>query len=166
MWTIIKINKKKLGFFKEDFSKYFGSDFKIYTPKIKIKNFKKNNLKIFKEIPILGDYIFCFHSALSIPNKLNFVKKFRGLKLLINGHVESQDEIINFIEKCKENEDKNGFLLQDFFEAEVNKSYEFVSGPFTKKIFNIISLQKNKIQTTIGSIKTTIYKKDFLFRPI
>ena len=39
MWTIIKINKKKLGFFKEDFSKYFGSDFKIYTPKIKIKNF-------------------------------------------------------------------------------------------------------------------------------
>ena len=103
---------------------------------------------------------------MSIPNKLNFVKKFRGLKLLINGHVESQDEIINFIEKCKENEDKNGFLLQDFFETEVNKSYEFVSGPFTKKIFNIISLQKNKIQTTIGSIKTTIYKKDFLFRPI
>ena len=68
--------------------------------------------------------------------------------------------------KWKENEDKNGFLLQDFFETEVNKSYEFVSGPFTKKIFNIISLQKNKIQTTIGSIKTTIYKKDFLFRPI
>jgi len=72
---------------------------------------------------------------------LNFVKKFRGLKLLINGHVESQDEIINFIEKCKENEDKNGFLLQDFFETEVNKITWYFSSDeakdFDKKYFSM-----------------------------
>lgn len=166
MWAIIKINKKKINFFKEDFSKYFDPNLKIYIPKIKIENFKKNKIKIFKEVSILGDYIFCFHSSLGTPNKINYVKKFRGLKLFVNGHLESQDEIINFIKKCKKNEDKNGFLLQDFFEAEMNKSYEFVTGPFAKTIFSIISLQKNKLQTTIGNIKATINKKNFLFRPI
>jgi hypothetical protein len=166
MWAIIKINKKKINLLRQDFSKYFDTNYKIYSPKIKIKNFKKNNLKFFKEVSILGDYIFCFHSSLSVPNKLDYIKKFRGLKLFVNGHIHSQDEIINFIKRCKENEDQNGFLLQEFFETEINKSYEFVTGPFAKKIFSIIGLQKNKLQTTIGNIKTTINRKDFLYRPI
>ena len=29
-----------------------------------------------------------------------------------------------------------------FFDKEINKKYELVSGPFAKKIFSIISLQK------------------------
>ena len=62
MWAIIKINKNKLNYFKKDFIKFFDSNFKIYTPKIKIKNSNKTNVKISKEVAILGDYIFCFHS--------------------------------------------------------------------------------------------------------
>ena len=57
MWAIIKIDKKKINLFKKDFSKFFDSNLKIYTPKIKIKNTKKNKLKLTREIPILGDYI-------------------------------------------------------------------------------------------------------------
>jgi hypothetical protein len=166
MWAIIKINKNKLNYFKKDFIKFFDSNFKIYTPKIKIKNSNKTNVKISKEVAILGDYIFCFHASLGISNKLNYIKRFRGLKLFVEGHIYNQNEIIKFIKRCKENEDKDGYLLQDFFDKELNKTYKFLSGPFTNSIFNIISLQKNKLQATIGNIKTTISTKDILFRPV
>lgn len=166
MWAIIKIDKKKINFFKEDFIKFFDSNFKIYTPKIKIKNIKKNNLKFSREVPILGDYIFCFHKSLASTKKLTYIKRFRGLKSFIAGHLQNQKEITHFIEKCKNNEDKDGYLIQDFFEKELNKSYEFLSGPFVNSIFKIISLQKNKLQASIGNIKTTISTKDILFKPI
>ena len=164
MWAIIKLKKKSISL-KKDFSKFFDSNFKIYTPKIKLKT-KKNKLKLTREIPILGDYIFCFHTSLSVSNKLNYIKRFRGLKLFLEGHIQNQKEITQFIKKCKDNEDKDGYLLQDFFEKRLNKSYEFLSGPFANSIFKIISLQKNKLQASIGNIKTTISTKDILFRPI
>ena len=88
------------------------------------------------------------------------------MKLFVDGHIQSQKEILEFIDKCKKNEDNDGYLLQDFFDKEINKKYELVSGPFAKKIFSIISLQKNKLLTKIGNIRTTIKTKDFLFRPI
>ena len=53
-----------------------------------------------------------------------------------------------------------------FLKKKLNKSYEFLSGPFANSIFKIISLQKNKLQASIGNIKTTISTKDILFRPI
>ena len=90
----------------------------------------------------MGDYIFCFHTSLSVSNKLNYIKRFRGLKLFLEGHIQNQKEITQFIKKCKDNEDKDGYLLQDFFEKRLNKSYEFLSGPFANSIFKIISLQK------------------------
>ena len=33
MWTIIKIDKKKINFLKKDLSKKIGEDFKIYIHK-------------------------------------------------------------------------------------------------------------------------------------
>ena len=86
--------------------------------------------------------------------------------MFLEGHIQNQKEITQFIKKCKDNEDKDGYLLQDFFEKKLNKSYEFLSGPFANSIFTIISLQKNKLQASIGNIKTTISTKDILFRPI
>ncbi len=86
--------------------------------------------------------------------------------MFLEGHIQNQKEITQFIKKCKDNEDKDGYLLQDFFEKKLNKSYEFLSGPFANSIFKIISLQKNKLQASIGNIKTTISTKDILFRPI
>ena len=118
MWAVVKVNKKKINFFKEDFLKNFDKTFKVYIPKIRIENFNKKKIANNKayEISILGDYIFCFHEAFRLPSKINLIKKFRGLKLLLSGFVENQKEIINFIEKCKTHEDKNGYLLQNFFE--------------------------------------------------
>ena len=89
MWAIIKVNKK-LNLFENDFKRYFDRIFKFILQKFKINKSNKNNSKIFKDLPILGDYIFCFHHALSIKNKLNYVKRFRGLKLFVDGHIQSQ----------------------------------------------------------------------------
>ena len=42
MWTIIKFDKKKLDFLKEDFTKKLGKDFIIYNPKLSIQKYKNN----------------------------------------------------------------------------------------------------------------------------
>ena len=165
MWTIIKLDKKKINFLKEDLKKKMGRSSIFYSPKIRIQKFKKNKL-INKEFDILGNYIFCFNKNFGKDEIFNDLRFCRGLKYFLNGFKQSQNEIKNFIENCKSLEDKNGFLSNYFFKIEVNSNYKFTSGPFTDKIFKIISLQKNKIDILMGNIKTTINKKKLLFNPI
>ena len=133
MWAIIKINSKKINLFKQDFNKYFDSNFKIYEPKIKIKYLKRNNIKLHKDVSILGNYLFCFHSSLGAPDKVNYIKKFRGLKLFLEGHIQCQKEIVNFIKRCKDNEDKEDICFKTFYQ-EINRSYEFYLGFYQKDI--------------------------------
>ena len=45
MWTILKINKKKLGVLKNELSKKLGNEIIFYQPKFKIDKFIKNKLK-------------------------------------------------------------------------------------------------------------------------
>ena len=165
MWKIIKINKKELGLFKSDFVKKIDNDLKIYIPKIQLfKNFKNKLIK--REINILGDYIFCYHKKFEEKTFMTFLKNFKGLSDILIEGVKGQDEILNFIKKCKKSEDENGYLTQEFFELNIKKNYKFLNGPFSEKIFKIINLQKNKLKVLIGNIKTTIKKKEFLFNPI
>jgi len=165
MWTVIKFDRKEFEFLKKDFEKFFGKDIKIYVPKLFFKKYKKNRIVI-KEFNLLGDYLFCFHDKFKNSQIINSLKFTRGLKYFLNGFTDSQEEINKFIKKCKDSEDRNGYLTQDFFDLCVNSSYEFTSGPFTEKIFRIIDLQKNKINILLGNIKININKKKFLFRPV
>ena len=82
------------------------------------------------------------------------------------GFKESQKEIIDFIKKCKSYENEKGFLLQNFYDLVLNKSYQFFSGPFTNKIFKIVEIQKNKINILMGNLRTTVKKENSFFRPI
>ena len=70
MWTVIKIDKKKQNFFKNEITKKLGSDIILYSPKINIQNYINNKL-IDKKIDLLGDYIFCFHDDFKNPKILN-----------------------------------------------------------------------------------------------
>jgi len=97
---------------------------------------------------------------------LNNLKFCRGLNYFLSGFKQSQTEIENFINKCKSFEDKYGYLSNSFFLQKVNQTCKFSSGPFTNKIFKIIALNKNKIDVLMGNIKTTINRKNFLFKPI
>ena len=165
MWTVIKFDRKEFEFLKKDFEKFFGKDIKIYVPKLFFQRYKKNRIVI-KEFNLLGDYLFCFHDKFKNPQIINSLKFTRGLKYFLNGFTDSQEEINKFIKKCKDSEDRNGYLTQNFFDLCVNSSYKFTSGPFTEKIFRIIDLQKNKINILLGNIKININKKKFLFRPV
>mgnify|MGYP001258899687 CR=1 FL=1 len=165
MWAVIKIDKKKVSFLKNDFSKKIGADFEIYDPKICVQKFKNNKI-ITKEINLLGDYIFCFHKSFKDKKMINSLKFVKGLKYFLNGFNQSQSDLENFINKCRNSENNNGHLSSEFFNLAINKKFKFSSGPFTSKIFQIIELQKNKIKIAMGKIETTIKKEDFSFLPI
>ena len=165
MWKIIKINKKELGLFKSDFFRKIDKDLTIYIPKIQLfKNFKK---KLYKhEVNILGDYIFCYRKKFEEKTFMTLLKNFKGLSDILVEGAKGQNEISNFIERCKKSEDENGYLTQKFFELNIKKNYKFLNGPFSEKIFKIINLQKNKIDILMGNLKINIKNKNFIYRSI
>ena len=164
MWTIIKFDKKKLSILKEDFSQKLNGNFEIYSPKLLIQKYKKNKL-VNKELNLLGDYILCFHKDFKNYKTINNLKYCRGLKYFLEGFKTSQIDIENFVNKCKSSE-KDGYLSYNFYKLNLNGKYKFTTGPFVEKIFQIINLQKNKIDILMGNLKTTIKKKEFLFNPV
>lgn len=166
MWTVLKFEKKSFGLLKADLESRLGLSTSFYKPKILIQ--KKNKSKnVNKEINLLGDYIFCFNTNFANGKKIKELKYLRGLKYFLQGFEKSQNEITQFIKKCKENEDKMGFIKQDFLSDVINKKYKFISGPFVDQIFKIIDLGKHKKTILIGNIRTVINKdKDFFYQPI
>jgi hypothetical protein len=165
MWTIAKIEKKKINLLKSDLSKKLGSDFQLYNPKVILERYSLNKLKK-KEVSILGNYIFCHHRAFSRNETISNLKFCRGLKYFLNGFLDAQNDISEFVNKCKALENSKGYLSQNIFNLEHNKSYKFATGPFVQKIFKIIRFQKNTIDIEMGNLKTKINKKSFLFNPI
>ena len=165
MWTIIKIDKKKLFLLKKDIKTKFGNDAEIYIPKILIEKFNKNKLQK-KEFNLLGDYLFCYHKSFIKDGFQARLKYTKGVKYLLEGFKVSQNEIKKFIMRCKNLENEKGFIKQSFYDLNINRYYKFSSGPFTDKIFKIIELQKNKIDILMGNFKTTINKKKFLITSV
>lgn len=164
MWAVAKFDKKQINFFKKDLKKKLGENFVIYTPKILLNRFSKKKF-IHREFNILGDYLLCFHNEFNNPLTINRLKHCRGLKYFLPGNIQSQNEITNFVNKCKKAEDEKGYLSQNFYSLYVDSNYKFITGPFAENIFKIINLQKNKINILLGNIRTTIDKKKFLFNP-
>ena len=165
MWAIAKFEKKNLEFLKKNLKKKLGNDVKFYLPKIFIRIYKKNKLTGC-EINLLGDYLFFFHKNLIKNDNLITLRFTKGLKYFLDGFISSQIEIDKFINYCKKFENQNGYLSSEFLNLSVNKNYRVISGPFTKKIFKIISLQKNRINVLLGNLETSFKKGDFFFSPI
>mgnify|MGYP001204780889 CR=1 FL=1 len=165
MWTIVKIDKKKFPLLKEDFQIKLGKSCIFYCPKFLFQKYRNNKL-LSKEFDLLGDYFLCFHKDFIKPETINKLKYSRGLKYFLSGFYQSQKEIEIFVRKCKDSENSEGYLSQNFYPLKLNQKYKFSSGPFVEKIFKIINLQKNKIDIYIGNIKTSIQKQDFLFKPV
>lgn len=164
MWAILKIDRKKISFLKEDLNSKLGANTILYNPKMLIQKYKNNKL-INKEFNLLGDYLFCFHTDLKNSKTKTQLKCIRGLKYLLDGFIHSQKEIEEFVYKCKATE-KAGYLSINFLNLTINKKYKFSSGPFADTIFKIINLQKNKIDILMGNFKTSINKQNFLINPV
>jgi hypothetical protein len=165
MWAVLKFDKKNLYNLKKDFSNKLGKGVKFYIPKIQLKRFNKKKL-ILSEMPILGDYLFCFHEKFSKKSFLTTLKYTKGAKYILNDLFSSQYEIEKFINKCKENEDEEGFVNPSFFDFNNKKNFEFMSGPFSNLIFNVISQNKFSIKALIGNYRITVSKRDNLVRPV
>ena len=167
MWIIIKYKTKSLDVFKLEMRKKF-QNVQFYFPKAKIIR-SINNIRSktnTKEIKILGDYMFCYHQSFSKNNFFRKISNTRGLKYFLNGFINSQKEIEEFIIKCKKNEDSYGYIKQSFFEFLLNKNFKFLNGPFFNMIFKIIDIQKNKLKIILKDKQAILNKEDYLFTSI
>ena len=127
MWTILKFEKKYLGLLKKDLSNKLGDEVKFYLPKLKFQKFKKNKLYN-SEMLLLGDYLFCYHSGFRNNKIINALKYCRGLKYFLSNCFNSQRSIDEFIKKCLNHEDDQGYIRQSFFEFNSNEEFTRVLG--------------------------------------
>ena len=164
MWVIAKYEKKKLNFFINNLKKNLGEDFVIYNPFMEVKSFVKNQV-IKKKINILEDYVFCYSKKFNKKNTFNQLRYLKGLKYFLEGFFESQNEISEFIQKCKDSENINGAISSNFFELILNRKYKFNSGPLLNAVFQLVEIRKRKLKVLIGNKVTTI-NKDILVRPV
>ena len=93
-----------------------------------------------------------------------------GVDLIVvdtaHGHTKKVSEIIKFINHCKSFENKDGYLTQSFFKKIILKKAQFVSGPFTNMIFEILEKQKNKLKIIVGNVVMTVSdNSNYLYRP-
>ena len=166
MWVVAKIKSKNLNLFKKDLKEKIGSDIKFYNPKIEYHKYYGDKIKRFEKY-ILESYIFCYHDKFEKSNLINSVKFLKGLEYFLEEYNQNQNEIVKFINHCKSFENKDGYLTQSFFKKIILKKAQFVSGPFTNIIFEILEKKKNKLKIIVGNIVTTISDTgNCLYRPI
>ena len=82
------------------------------------------------------------------------------MDIVLKGFELSQKEIKFFVEKCKKNENKDGYLIQDFFINNLNDKIRFCSGPFVNFAINLIEVQKSKVSVLAGKYKILVNKKN------
>tara|TARA_Y100000768_G_scaffold337906_1_gene280333 strand:- start:509 stop:1009 length:501 start_codon:yes stop_codon:yes gene_type:complete len=165
MWIVLKFKRKEQNYLVKELKEKVGKDVKIYIPKINIKLFSKNKV-INSKKPLLGDYLFCYHSNFKDLNFLSTINFLKGLKYILKDFISSQKEINFFIDRCNFYENNEGFLSQDFFNFENLKRFKFLSGPFTNLVFDLIEKEnKNNLKCLIGDFKLTITGKNNLFFP-
>ena len=166
MWLIAKIKKRELHLFKKELTEKFGSGIKFYNPKVQHQKYIKNKIKKIERF-ILENYVFCYHEKFGQVKAIGKVKFLKGLEYFLQGYCQNQNEIIKFINHCRSFENKNGYLSPNFFNSLVRKKAEFVSGPFTNMVFEILEKQKNKLKILVGNIVTTVPdNKNYLYYPV
>ena len=166
MWVVLKYKKNEFNFLKQDFKKTLGDLPLIFRPKIRYQKLIRNKLKFF-ENDVLGDYLICYHKKFINVKILSFLKNLRGLKYFLKDSYNNQNEIINFVDYCKNNQGIDGYLKQSFFGYFNIKKGIFLNGPFANIIFNVTENQKNKLKVLIGNVTTTITKNSYnLYRPV
>ena len=165
MWIILRYKKNNFQFLINVLKEKFQNDLEIYNPKFKT-NLRVKNKLITNELTLLGDYFFCYHKEFNNPNIINSLKFTKGLKDFIQGYKFSQKDIQDFIKRCRKSENDEGYLTNKFYNLYKNKKFKFNSGLFSNFVFEIINLQKNKINLLLGNLKITTEKEKFIFKSI
>ena len=165
MWIIIKFKSNQFDILKQEFKKKLSIEPTFFFPKLHFQKIKNNKL-VSCTSPLLGDYIFCFHHKFNDTNVLENLNYLKGLKFFLKGFKTYQEDILNFINRCKKHEDENGFIKQTFFNFTTFKKIKFLSGPFTNIIFKIIKQKKDSVKVSDGKINISFSTRRYLFEGI
>ena len=166
MWVVLKYKKSEFNFLKRDLKKALGNLPLIFRPKFKQQKLIRNRLH-FIESDILGDYLICYHENFKNTKIFTILKNLKGLKYFLINSINSQKEIINFVDYCKKHQGTDGYLRQGFFNLSNIKKGIFLSGPFTNMLFNVIENQRKKLTILVGNVTATISKNTgYLYRSV
>ena len=86
------------------------------------------------------------------------IQYLRGLDYYLNGYINDQIQIQNFINLCRKNETTEGSLSKNFFLELKIKKAKFVNGPFVNLIFDIIENNKKQIKILLDNKSLLINK--------
>ena len=150
--VILSTISKHHTYFINKIIKNFNSTYVIFT-KVNLKKKYKVGPFYFKEENKFEDNFF-----------LEQLKNIKGLEYILPGAKKNQKDIIRFVNYCKSFEGSNGYLMSTFFDNLKTKYAEFLSGPFTNMIFEIILEQKNKLKILIGNSTATIEKSKYHYQ--
>ena len=166
MWLIARIKIKDIEIFKKQLIEKCGEEINFYTPKVLFSQHYKDKIKKFDRF-VLENYIFCYNEKFNKSCVVNKFKHTKGLQYFLNGHIQSQKEIQEFISYCKSFENKDGYLIPLFFKKMLKNKGQFTSGPFSNLMFEILEKRKNKLKVLVGNIVTTISdNKNYLYRSV
>ena len=158
MWIVAKIKSKESLVFKQQLKEKLKNEVKFYEPKV---FYKTKNIQKIKNI--LGSYVFCFNKKFSNQSYLSGARYIKGLKYFLVDYKNSQNDILKFINFCKDYEDKNGFLVEGFFKNIVHKKGKFINGPLANLVFEILENNKNNLVINIRQKKIQIKKNSGIF---
>jgi hypothetical protein len=166
MWLIAKFKKNELMTLKNNLENKLESKITLYQPKF-LTEFFKNNKKISREIPLIGNYVFIFHSKFSQKNLINFLSTTKGLEYFLGKSSINQIQINKFIELCKSFEDIKGNIKPTFFKNLLNYKAQFLSGPFVNKVFQVLEKNENYMRIILNDIEIKLSDKaKYLYRPL
>ena len=156
MWTVIKYKKKEYRSLVSDLKKKVGDKIIFYNPKIKYLTKTKTKNKVIENF-ILGGYAFCFYDKFNEKKFISQLSFTKGLEYFLKGHIQSQNQIVDFIKLFK----------QSFFSILQSAKIKFLNGPFSNLIFEILEKRKSNIKSTLGSMTVIINKKsNYFYSPI
>ncbi len=150
---------------KKSLKERFGDIIKFYRPELKFKKRIKNKEKMLCS-PIINNYVFCYLKDFENSKIISSCRNIIGVDYFLEGCNLNQKEIINFINFCKNHEDSNGGILPNFFlYLKVNKA-QFINGPFSNIVFDILEKKNNFIKVSFGNFKAKVkYKTNNYFKP-
>ena len=162
MWVVAKMKRNQIYILQDNIKKKLGSETEVYVPKIQISKIIKGKLINKESKFLLGNYFFIKNSKFENSAILETLKYLKGLHSIIPFAISSQKEIIDFINKCKKNENESGFISQSFFNLITNKKIKFYSGPLTSFICELIEVEKNRIKVLVNNYMVTVNSKNKL----
>jgi hypothetical protein len=158
MWLVAKIKKNEFQLFKKTLDEKI-KNVQVYAPKYECST-KTKSKKIIKFI--LNSYVFINSPNFSDDYLIRKLKYTKGLEYLLEGFKSNQNQIVEFINYCKKNEDPQGNLNQTFFLNLSENTYKFVSGPFKNFVLNLLNVKKNNVQTECNG-KLISFKNEMKF---